>query len=249
MSNLWVFGDSYTVHSDKNKDLLWPSKLAKKLDVKNFNNWSQYGVSNEYISSGFNLHSRNIQKDDYIIFIVTWKGRNWFFEDHPEMSNLNMVNSDAIVNKKYGREAKKAVKYFEQYLESERLANIKLQWYYGYLQYLETIFPNLMIIPAFNNEFHYDNNFEVKGTLFDIGFDEYKTEEIGEEIFLKKWKRFDMRAGHMSVVNHDIMCKKIYDTFTKNVPLDLDSGFEKNFINLQNYNEFETVDRTHLLDL
>ena len=92
-------------------------------------------------------------------------------------------------------------------------------------------------------------NYAKKLSKYKLKFPYSINEEIGEEIFLKKWKRFDMRAGHMSVINHDIMCKKIHDTFTKNVPLDLNSGFEKNFINLQNYNEFETVDRTHLLDL
>ena len=246
MSNLWVFGDSFTVHSEKNQEISWTYKLAKKLGVKNYYNHSQFGSSNDFISANLEYYANQIKPDDYIIILVTFKARVWFFEDHPELSNLNAV-SDVLIKKYYGKNTVKAVEYYQKYLESERICSLRLNWYYGYLQNLERYFPNLLIIPAFDNGFHVDTNFETLGSLFTIGLDEYESEEVYEEIFVSKWNRFDMKSGHMSPDNHDILAEKIYNTFTTKVPLDLENGFKTKFINLSNYSNYETVDRDHII--
>jgi hypothetical protein len=246
MSNLWVFGDSFTIHSEKNEKISWTYKLAKKLGVKNYYNYSQFGAANDFITSMLETYAKEIKSDDYIIVLVTYKSRIWFFEDHPELGNLNTV-SDILIKKYYDKNTVKAINYYQRYLESERLCNIRLSWLYGYLQNLESYFPNLMILPAFDNGFHVDNNFEVIGSLFTIGCDEYKTHKESELIFKNKWKRFDMRSGHMSPCNHDILAEKIYNSFTNKVPLILCDDFEKHFINLENCHEFITIDPDHII--
>ena len=242
MSNLWVFGDSYTRHSKTNQENFWTFKLAKMLGVKTYHNWSQYGISNEYICNGFIEHSPNISSEDYIIFIITSKSRHWFFEERPEISNLNMVQGDSIIKKEYGSSSVKAVHYFEKYLDSERLANIKLNWYYGYLNFVESHFPNTLIIPGFDNDFHRAFNFQVNGNLYPIGASEFETPKIGETIFKKKWGSLDRRVGHMTNINHEILAEKVYQTFITKAPLDLYNGFEKEFINLSNYKDYYTID-------
>jgi hypothetical protein len=241
MSNLWVFGDSFTKHSQSNQEDFWTFKLAKMLGVQTYHNWSQYGVSNEYICDGFIEHSDNIQQDDYLIFIITWKSRHWFFEDRPEVSNFNMM-SNGVIYKEYGKQSENAVKTFEKYLDSERLANIKLNWYYGYLNFVETHFPNTLIIPGFDNDFHRAFNFQVDGNLYPIGANEFETPKIGKEIFEKKWGSLDRRVGHMANTNHEILADKVYQTFTNKIPLDLHNGFKKEFINLSNYQDYYTLD-------
>ena len=241
MSNLWVFGDSYTQHSQSNQENCWTFQVAKKLGVKTYHNWSQYGVSNEYISEGFTRHSNEITQDDFLIFIITWKSRHWFFEDRPEVSNLNMM-SNGVIYKEYGKQYEQAVKHFEKYLDSERLANIKLNWYYGYLNFVESHFPNTLIIPGFDNDFHRAFNFQVNGNLYPIGASEFETPKIGETIFKKKWGSLDRRVGHMTNINHEILAEKVYQTFITKAPLDLYNGFEKEFINLSNYKDYYTID-------
>jgi hypothetical protein len=246
MSNLWVFGDSFTVHSEKNEDISWTKKLAKKLKVKNYYNYSQFGASNDFITANFESFLSEIKPDDYIIILVTFKSRIWFFYEHPELSNLNM-QADILVKEYYGKNTVKAVEYYQKYLESERLCNIRLTWLYGYLQNYESFFHNLMILPAFDNGFHLDNNFEVIGSLFTIGCDEYESPKEGESIFTQKWNRFDMRSGHMCPDNHDILADKIYNTYTKKVPLILYDDFKKHFINLNNCDQFITIDKDHII--
>ena len=249
MSNLWVFGDSYTRHSQTNQENFWTFKLAKMLNVKTYHNWSQYGISNEYICDGFMEHSSSISPKDYIIFIITSKSRHWFFENRPEISNLNMVQGDSIIKEEYGSSSVKAVHYFEKYLDSERLNNIKLNWYYGYLNFVETHFPNTLLIPGFDNGFHRSINHEVDGYLYPIGASEFETPDIGEKIFKKKWGRLDRRMGHMADNNHTILAEKVYDTFKNNVTLDLKFDYDKEFINLDNYKDFETIDQTDIQSL
>ena len=249
MSNLWIFGDSYTKHSQSNQEDFWTFKLAKKLGVETYHNWSQYGASNEYISAGFIDHSANINQDDYLVFIITWKGRHWFFEDHPELANLNTMHNNKIIEKKYGKNTVKAIEYYERYLESDRIHNVNLNWYYGYLNFVETHFPKTLIIPAFDNGFHRSINYQVDGNLFPIGSSEYETPQTAKKIFEKNWGSLDRRAGHMSNENHEILAEKVYQTFTNNIPLDLYYGFEKEFINLKNYQDYETIDNDDIFSI
>ena len=235
MSNLWIFGDSYTKHSQSNQEDFWTFKLAKKLGVSTYHNWSQYGVSNEYICQGVMEHGDNMNPDDYLIFIVTWKGRQWFFEDHPELSNLNTMQNNDIIKKEYGKDSVKAIQYYERYLDSDHQSNMRLNWYYGYLNFIESHFSNTIIIPGFDNNFHRSMNHQVNGELFPIGSSEYETPKVGKKIFEDKWGSLDRRVGHMSLNNHEILSEKVYQTFTNNIPLDLHNGFEKEFINLKNY--------------
>lgn len=248
MSNLWVFGDSYTQHSQSNQEDFWTFKLAKKLGVETYHNWSQYGVSNEYISEGFTRYGNEINQDDFLIFIITWKSRHWFFEERPEVSNLNMM-SNGVILKDYGKQYEQAVKHFEKYLDSERLANIKLNWYYGYLNFIESHFPNTLIIPGFDNNLHRSFNFQVEGNLFPIGEREFETPKIGKTIFEKKWGNLDRRTGHMSNANHKILAEKVFQTLTTKTPLDLNNGFKKEFINLSNYKEYYTIDEEDIQTL
>ena len=240
MSTLWVFGDSYTQHSESNQEVCWTYQLAKKLGVKTYHNRSQYGVSNEYICSGFEEVGEKIKPTDFVVLIVTWKGRQWFFEELPEISNLNMM-SNGVIDKNYGKQYTKAVKQFEKYLDRDYLVNIRLNWYYGYLNFIETHFPNILIIPGFDNGMHSDYNFQVEGNLYSIGYNEFETPSIGEKIFTKKWGSLDRRVGHMSNENHKILAEKAYNTFTHNHPLDLNNGYEKGFINLKNYEDYVTI--------
>jgi hypothetical protein len=241
MSTLWVFGDSYTHHSESNQEVCWTYQLAKKLGVKTYYNRSQYGVSNEYICSGFEEVGEKIKPTDFIILIVTWKGRQWFFEERPEISNLNMM-SHGLIDKEYGKQYTKAVKQFEKYLDNDRLVNIKLTWYYGYLNFIETHFPNTLIIPGFDNGMHSDYNFQVEGNLYSIGKNEFETPAIGDKIFTKKWASLDRRVGHLAKENHKILAEKVYNTFTHKHILDLNNGYKKEFINLKNYEDYVTID-------
>lgn len=246
MKKLWVFGDSFTVHSEKNQEISWTYKLAKKLGVKEYRNHSQFGASNEYITAYLEASLKDIDKDDYIIILVTFKSRIWFFYDHPELSNLNAATDD-LIKKAYGKNTVKAVEYYQKYLESERVQSLRLNWYYGYLQHLESFYPNLMIIPAFDNGFHLDNNYETIGSLFTIGENEYESLDVKSKVFIKRWNRFDMRSGHMCPDNHDILAEKIYNTYTNKIPLDLNNGFIKNIINLDTCDKFLTIDTDHII--
>lgn len=245
MTNLWVFGDSYTSHSERNQDFFWTYQVAKKLSCTNYINASQYGVSNEYISDRFLSFSNQIKKDDYIIIIVTSKDRHWFFEKFPYLSNYNPGNKK-LIEQAIDKNSAKAIDYFYKKLYFEKSIDIKIQWYYRWLESLEKIYKNLLIIPGFNNGIHVDNNFEVHGNLFSIGNSEWKNTKEIDYVF-SKWNNTDMRAGHMTKKNHNILTNKIVNTFRSAVPLNLNNGFYTDIIDSKNYKTFETLDKDHIL--
>ena len=120
---------------------------------------------------------------------------------------------------------------------------------------------NLINIPAYNNPDagDYNINFDTMGSLNDISMFEFKQKKWlpdwahmpdwappgVEKQMAKRWQSFmdicggwDGRVGHLAPENHAILSEKLYNSFTKNSPLDLTTDFHSNFITNKNYDEY-----------
>jgi hypothetical protein len=124
---------------------------------------------------------------------------------------------------------------------------------------------NLISIPAYNNPEveQYNVNFETKGSLNDVSMEEFKLKKWlpdwahmpdwappgVEKAKAKRWQSFmdvcggwDGRVGHLTPENHAVLTDKLYNSFTKNSPLDLTTEFHSNFITNKNYPEYNLYD-------
>jgi hypothetical protein len=248
MSKMWVFGDSYGVHlaSDPKKTTpwFWTYSLGKRLGCTEYKNFSQWGAGNDYIHHCVDLHSKEISSEDYVIIISSSISREWLIEDKPYLSNYyandlhNFISRDQynsiamyVNNLQFER---KTELNFKKMLESIHYKTLKYNW-------------KCIVIPGFEHDgFPVSENYSVKGSLFDVCYNEFKTIEDREWFYNTFSNTIDKRAGHIIKNNHTILENKLYNTFTKNNILDLTTDFESFVISKNNtdflidqLNEFE----------
>lgn len=242
MSTLWVFGDSYGTHVAQDPkqihEWFWTYDLGKKLNCNNYGNYSQLGVSNNFIQLTLTEHQENIKPEDYVIVITTSISRQWFFKDKPWLSNLFQTNNlDDILD----RNSINALQYYARYLYNPANDALQFHQYLGWLHYMTNKNNwNLIVVPGFEeNGYPVSNLYQVTGSLFDICFNEFL--DKGSEVWFygDYSKGRDRRAGHLLKCNHAVLSEKLYNTFTKKEPLDLTSGFHQKLISKNTISKYE----------
>jgi hypothetical protein len=249
MSKLWVFADSYGVHIEQKPEAtnkwFWAYELAKKLKCDYYHNYSQMGVSNDYIQYMIMEREKEISPDDYVIVISTSLMRKWFIKDKPWVGNFYVNN----VQQNTSIEFASAVRHYITHLYNEEAEKINFHQFLGWLHYTSDKHRwNMLVITGFEEQgYPISHRYQVIGSLFDICKNEFSTQEDLKWFYDVHGKGRDKRSGHLLRMNHEILCQKIFDTYTDNLPLDLNQGFNKNIISRNNINEL--VDQFPELDL
>lgn len=216
---LWVFGCSFSVSEDATHPT-WTSILADKLGFKEYHNFSQWGVSNEYIIDQFMQQQPNMLPRDTIIIQLTERSRQWFFEDQPCISNFYIADLDKHVTK----EQHNAVNMYVTHLHRDEIQVIRYALTCMALNHITTVMSanKIMILPGFN---HVPG---VSGSLLEVCNGEFKSDE-SRLAWYDKYP-IDARHNHMSEKNHYILAEKIFHAFNTGTLLDLTTGFEKRFL-------------------
>jgi len=217
MSNLWFFGDSYSIevphegHEYWDYDNNWMSYIAQDLPIEQTFISSQYGVSNDFIFKSFIEHTSQYQSNDCVIVQLTGKSRKWFFENEPHWSNI--FNSFG-----FPPDQQNAIEYYQRYLHNDQLDNIQYTAYVYAITCVIQARPDVkfLILPGF------DAVPNVNGTL--------TTDVCNKELkdpskFYEKYNGQDPRLNHMSQENHRILADKLVDYFTNGTLLDLTTDF------------------------
>ena len=224
--NLWIFGDSFSVPSSFKHENLWQYDenwidiVARNLNLNkdDVNNFSQFGVSNDYI---FNLLIKNfkkIQNGDIVIVQTTQASRKWFFPDNPSLSNFVSMREG-----NHSKQVQNALDHYVRYLQNEQLDDIQYTAYVYSIQYMMLVKPNIkfLIIPGFSD------SPGVNGNLIKNVCDaEFSSPEVLSKFYKKTG--WDPRLNHMTMDNHHVLADKIFDYFDKKIPLDLTTGFKSN---------------------
>tara|TARA_X000001036_G_scaffold4989_1_gene4495 strand:- start:113 stop:964 length:852 start_codon:yes stop_codon:yes gene_type:complete len=114
MSNLYLFGDSFTADIPNNetsalnitkkvdKKDVWTYQLADMLNVKPIF-ISKHGTGLDWCQFQFDRRLKKINKDkDYIVISHTAPSRRWFVEKSPQCSNfLNYITPNGELNKDF----------------------------------------------------------------------------------------------------------------------------------------------------
>ena len=222
---LWVFGDSFSVgrpdinSGNGNGFPLWTELVTTGLGFSTYNNYSQWGVSNEYIINQFMEHHREFESGDYVIIQLTSAGRQWFFKNSPELANIYIADLKKAVTKSQMN----AVNNYVKYLDRSEINIIRYNLLEMALKYISHQLSHIkiLIIPGF----HPIEG--VTGTLIEVCDGEFVSEES-----LNKWYEAtnDSRPNHISASNHIIYGKKILETFSNGRLLDFTTEFEKEFL-------------------
>lgn len=220
--SLWIFGCSFSVSQPAGKSThpTWANILAEKMKLTEFHDYAQWGVSNEYIVDQFMKVNNEIQPGDTIIIQLTEKSRQWFFKDQPCIANFYIADLNKYISKKQHQ----AVKMYIEYLDRDESQDMRYALTCMALQHVSTVMSScrIMILPGFSSVPG------ATGSLLSVCNGEFKSDDSRN-----KWYenyRIDIRANHMSEVNHYILAEKIFHTFNTGSMLDLTSGFQTGFL-------------------
>jgi hypothetical protein len=224
---LWVFGDSFSIPSNfKHKDLWhydenWIDIVARNLNLNkdDVNNFSQFGVSNEWIFKNVMEQSNSFRPKDYVILQLTNSNRHWWFPEHPALSNL----TQSSLHPDWSKDKCKATELHLRYLQNDQMDNlIYSATIYSFL-YIKLTLPGtqFLFLPGWATAPETIGN--LTNNVCDAEFDDVDTQQK----FYNK-TGFDCRLNHMSINNHYVLADKIYDYFSNHIPVDLTTGFETN---------------------
>lgn len=232
MSNLWIFGDSFSYvnssHPDKNS---WLFLLSDKLNVDSIRNYSAFGASNSWIYYNFKQHINEIEPDDYVIVQITDPYRQWFVKKSPTVGNLATLMSltdSELADLNVSQEVKTAVQQYLTYLFHDDLADVEFTQTVESLLYLKISMQlkNMRIISSTRQIPG------TKGTLLDVCLNEFASDDHA-----KLWYEHygvDPRLNHLSPNNHAILSKKLFIFLNDDrAILDLSSDFDTKFLKLE----------------
>lgn len=222
---LWIFGDSFSVPREKINNPpnynLWPELLSKNLNLDEYHNYAEWGVSNDYIYDQFNQKTELFKPGDFILIQLTSIDRQWFFEDNPTFGNYYAKG----LEKEISKEEYSALKMYIGYLKRDKIDLLRYHMLIGCLERdLQILnFTRILILPGFTPM----NN--IKGTLVEISENEFKSKNDMQKFYDSNNGK-DPRSNHLSRNNHLILSNKITKFFTHGHRVDLTTEFEKEFL-------------------
>lgn len=253
MSKLWIFGDSYaelphesyTEHPDFHPP--YQHQLAEKLGVDELEVHGSPGVAASWIYLKVKEKFPDIKPDDYVFIAWTSRHRKWFFRDMPEHSNIYLRDLAKIMHK----DEAEAVKSYLAYLKNDEADMLELNAYTSSVAYS---FASNQIAYIGTSGFEEDEHLifnpftEVKGSLGHVCFEEFKDRDQWDRC-MKIGGYVDRRLNHMSWPSHDVLAEKLYESFTKRVPLDMTTGFPKGFWESEKMYKDYNASTVHLWDV
>lgn len=235
MNTLWSFGDSYAecYTKDYNNEQ-YLNIVAKHLNM-NHQSFGLSGTSISYSSFMFNKHRDNIEKNDYVIIVLTNLFRHWFFQNKPKEAsfNINLNNNE-----------KTAVKYYTLYLDNYLEHQTALL---DFLYNIDSLGVKTIAIYGFVDVYNFVNDKEYKfknihfanGLLDNVQRNEFKDDFYEKWVEVPTHKIGDSRLNHLIKSNHNVLANKIIEYFNNNINVDLNTDFKKEIIAFDTKSNFE----------
>ena len=229
---LYIFGDSFAEYED-NIDWLWTDLVAATLGHDR-TNFSRGGSGLEYTFEQFEQCRASITQDDLVIICLTEATRVYFFKDFPVISAAESIHHvDPLVRSTITKDQLLAIKYYQTYFEHIHMHKMKfhlLNFLHSANALAAELKIKIIIIDSVLKDNidcnRYKNLIISNGSLVNVSDNESVDHKILPTIHL----RGDKRPNHLCRSNHAILAKKVVDTITTNVALDLTLGFNEKII-------------------
>ena len=205
MQTLWIFGDSFS-QSYGLGESTWTVQLARALGMT-LANHSLSGAGQDWI--WFQLHQNldQIQPNDRVYIVLTEPSRYWYWQDYPEITNLNYRGQTILT-----RQQQQAMESYAVTIQRPQLDWLALEHRLGWLDsQCSRLGIKATILPAFHQYVHdrsrYPNLAWIEGALIDISVGELDLEQPSAEAIYQHWvdtgwRGIDPRFNHMSMTNH-----------------------------------------------
>jgi hypothetical protein len=245
---LWVVGDSFAIPpgalgdtpEQKEKDHpmgdeVWTNRLGQLLGCESVVNNSVIGSSQDWI--GYCLHDwKNlIAPEDYVVCVLTHPGRFWYFHDHPDITNVNILDLDNHISK----DQAKAIELYIKHIQRPQLDTQWLTQRLGWIAYMfqQKKLRKPLMVQAFPMDLDeavtYPDIHFAKGNLFmDVQYPEFEPHDEHHTDHTRKfWSGVDCRYNHMCLRNHEVLAQKISSWFEGTAEeVDLTVGFHHGFL-------------------
>jgi len=215
IEKVWVFGDSFAVFDKFYVKLVtYHSIITESLQIP-VESLGADGSSFEYCVHTFLETVEHIEPNHLLIFFITDRKRTWFVKDNPWQAYPHALR---ILDAKFFDEW-----WVEKPLHVEHITE-KI-----FFNYVDQLTKNFEKAPIFIQNFlHSPYNFPkslnvANGTIYEISKDEY-TKRLDQHT--------DIRANHLSEINHKVLATKFIDYIQgREKTVDLTSGFASKFLN------------------
>ena len=176
----------------------------------------------------------SITQDDLVIICLTEATRVYFFKDFPVISAAESIHHvDPLVRSTITKDQLLAIKYYQTYFEHIHMHKMKfhlLNFLHSANALAAELKIKIIIIDSVLKDNidcnRYKNLIISNGSLVNVSDNEAVDHKILPTIHL----RGDKRPNHLCRSNHAILAKKVVDTITTNVALDLTLGFNEKII-------------------
>lgn len=250
---LYIIGDSWATTPDQeflddpNTPVPWQFLLYEKLQADAIEVHAKHGTSIEWAVHQYYTKVRpQIKPEDCLLWVVTAPSRRWFFEDHPELSNIWM-NFDGV--SALSPQQRKAIDYYKKYLSSEHTSESYLQAMSSAISYdIIAIGASVIQAPGFvkfspkpgdmTSEKLFNPYVAVHGSMESIGtynfINEYDHVEDHDRWIVAAGKQqkdmvvdtgIDNRLNHISWKNHKELANRLYESFAHRKDLNLYNDF------------------------
>lgn len=214
MSQLFVFGDSYTsIDKDSPNPNQWVIKLGKELGMGLINS-SCPGSSQDWVMNQVSELRNNITPDDYVVVVLTHPARTWYFEDEPHLSNPNISDLDNLLGTDRIRAVEHYMKYIQRPIQDTRYIAHRLGW----LNNLSKVrnWRPIVVLLAFDQVIpfpeDYDNLIISEGSLAgNISFPECVVDDPNNPAI---FSNLDPRYNHMCLTNHEVLKNLVKESWT-----------------------------------
>lgn len=242
MNKLWLFGDSYAdpvrLPGLKYHDESYPRYYHIVKDFYNYDlvNTGLGGCSNEYIMDQFLQNVEHIKENDIVLFLPTWHGRRWIFEDLPKLTTyfsyikyLKKVYADRDITEEEKLKCEQTFLDVVCPFERNKSENYIQMMLSTVSDYKTKIGFTGLIINTFKTEHvsRNDNLINSTGFLHEISNKEFTDLKNFHEKYIEYR---DFRSNHLTPQNHRLFGKKIIESIETGKDLDLTSGFLSNII-------------------
>ena len=195
-----------------------------------------------------------LQPNDLLLIAVTGPHRTWFFHEHPSISALGSINSDAVQRaaqtkgpaaEGMGILTQEQITTFNHYYVYLHRDTLHLEWLRSWFEDVNATCCQLgikaVVLDCFGpkqvDSLHVDSTMRVKTDhlpaiirgnqcLHHVSTLEFDNTRTHDYIMQNQ----DPRMNHLSKLNHAILAKKITNSVKNNVPLDLTSGWASRHI-------------------
>lgn len=225
MKTLWIYGDSFAEHSDY--ELQWYKQLLEFFNEEHqLQVHSLAGVANDWISTQILETVHLWLPEDKVIVIPTQANRQWWFEEHPHLSNINSMWGHPMAQQIEAENKPRvdAVGYYMNYLQRDSIDGLRVLQMLAWIEYLAQD-VDLRIIPAF--DLGVDLSHHCEGTLTDVCNAEFFDHHSQQRHYAKG---VDSRVNHLSPDNHSWLAHTIAHAYAQGLPVDLTQGSRRGFI-------------------